>query len=65
VVASQWQVSDQSTADLMIAFHKGLQAGMAKDEALRRAMAKVAKDPITADPYFWAAFLLVGDYRGK
>lgn len=49
----------------MIAFHKGLQAGMAKDEALRRAMAKVAKDPITADPYFWAAFLLVGDYRGK
>jgi len=65
VVASQWRVSDRSTASLMVAFHESLKAGVPKDEALRLAMAKVAKDPVTADPYFWAAFLLVGDYRGK
>jgi CHAT domain-containing protein/Tfp pilus assembly protein PilF len=65
VVASQWRVSDRSTARLMVAFHESLRAGVSKDEALRRAMVKVAKDPTTADPYFWAAFLLVGDYRGK
>jgi CHAT domain-containing protein len=63
VVASQWRVADQSTADLMVAFHERLRAGEFRDEALRRAMLKVAKDPSTLDPYFWAAFLLVGDYR--
>src|SRR5204863_5551514 len=37
VVASQWNVADESTATLMVAFHRGLRAGLAKDEALRQA----------------------------
>jgi len=63
IVASQWRVSDASTAELMVAFHEKLRAGQAKDEALRKAMAKVAGDPATAHPFYWAGFLLVGDYR--
>jgi CHAT domain-containing protein len=61
VIASQWQVDDASTAALMGALHRGLRAGLAKDEALRRAMAAVRAEPRTAHPYYWAAFLLTGD----
>src|SRR5207248_675881 len=61
VVASQWKVADASTKDLMVAFHRGLRAGLPKDEALRRAMAALQQKPETAHPYFWAPFLLTGD----
>ena len=38
IVASQLLVSDESTRVLMLAFHRGVQAGLAKDEAMRKAM---------------------------
>src|SRR5262249_29898160 len=57
VAASQWQVADASTAELMVAFHEGLRAGQSKDEALRRAMVKLAGNPATAQPFHWAAFV--------
>jgi CHAT domain-containing protein len=61
VLASQWKVADFSTAKLMLAFHHALRGGLAKDEALRRAMALVRQNPGTAHPYFWAPFFLTGD----
>lgn len=61
VVASQWAVADESTARLMVAFHQKLRAGLPKDEALRQAMLQVARNPITAHPYYWAPFFLIGD----
>jgi CHAT domain-containing protein/Tfp pilus assembly protein PilF len=61
IVASQWRVSDTGTRALMVAMHRNLRAGMAKDEALRRAMAAVRADPKTAHPYYWAPFFLIGD----
>jgi CHAT domain-containing protein/tetratricopeptide (TPR) repeat protein len=61
VVASQWKVADESTSRLMVAFHRKLRAGLAKDEALRQAMAVVRSDPRWAHPYYWAAFFLTGD----
>ena len=61
VLASRWKVADFSTARLMRAFHGHLREGLAKDEALRRAMARVRQNPETAHPYFWAAFFLTGD----
>ena len=42
-------------------FHQHLRSGMAKDEALRQAMRKIASDPTSADPYYWAPFVLFGD----
>src|SRR5439155_1892488 len=36
IVASQWEVPDASTARLMVAFHRKLRAGMAKDERCGR-----------------------------
>lgn len=61
IVASLWTADDQSTLTLMVAFHRNLRKGLAKDEALRRAMASVREDPHSSHPYYWAAFYLTGD----
>lgn len=58
VLVSQWQVADPSTAALMVAFHRALRAGSAKDEALMRAMRQVQNQAATRAPYYWAAFCL-------
>ena len=61
VVATQWKVDDRSAAMLMVAFHRNLRHGMAKDEALRQAMELVRKSKRKAHPYYCAAFFLTGD----
>lgn len=61
VVASLWKVDDQATADLMRAFYKNLsQTG--KLEALRNAQLEMKR--LRAQPYFWAAFQLIGNPDG-
>jgi CHAT domain-containing protein len=65
VVVSLWNVNDIATATLMKAFYKNLKQGIAKDEALRQAKLSLLKGPQRAwrHPYFWAAFVLVGDQQ--
>jgi len=76
VVASLWDVTDQTTAELMARFHHHLAAGLPKDEALRAAQIELIRTPVritTANdravemdasaPFFWAAFQLFGDWR--
>lgn len=62
VVASLWQVDDEATSILMAEFYANLQK-MPKIEALRQAKLKLIKNPKYAFPYFWAPFIMVGDYR--
>jgi CHAT domain-containing protein len=59
VLASQWQVDDEATRQLMVAFYKAMKAGMTKDDALRAAM--LAVQTSKPSPYYWAAFELIGD----
>jgi CHAT domain-containing protein len=61
VAATLWNVPDEGIAWLMLAFHRELTNGVAKDEALRRAMAKTAGNSATSSPYYWAACLITGD----
>ncbi len=61
VVATHWKVADESTAELMVAFHGELRAGVEKDESLRRAMAGAASKAARSHPFFWAPFFLTGD----
>lgn len=63
ILASQWSVSDASTATLMIALHQNLLKGVSKDVALQQAMQTVAADVEgrTTHPFYWAAFVLTGD----
>ncbi len=71
VVASLWQVGDQSTAELMKPFFYGLGQGLSTAEALREAQKDLLAGPIgladgsTSDcrhPYHWAAFQVMGDW---
>ena len=64
VGVSLWAVSDRSTALLMSDFYRGLFAGAGARpaEALRRAQLKMLADPRYGAPYYWAPFILVGDW---
>jgi CHAT domain-containing protein/tetratricopeptide (TPR) repeat protein len=64
VVASLWQVDDRATAELMTRFYRGmLQDGMRPAAALRAAQVEMMKQKTWASPYFWAAFVLQGEWR--
>jgi CHAT domain-containing protein len=58
VVSSLWQVSDASTAELMVSFHRHLLQGARPSAALRSAALEVrTKYP---DPFYWAPFVVTG-----
>ncbi|MEW5959248.1 MAG: CHAT domain-containing protein [Chloroflexota bacterium] len=59
VIASLWNVNDQSTGVLMERFYTHLQAGLPKAEALRQAQLDMLTD--YPDLYDWAAFVLSGE----
>lgn len=64
-LATLWSVSDQSTADLMSEFYLQLtqtKLNLTKAEALRRAQLSLLKNPEYNHPYFWAPFVLVGNW---
>jgi CHAT domain-containing protein len=63
VVASLWSVNDTSTKDTMTVFYKELAAGASKAEAMRRAQLAVMHDPRFAHPYYWAPFIVLGDWK--
>ena len=63
VVATLWSVSDESTKDLMVTFYQGLADGKTKGEALQAAEIKVLKNPKFNHPFYWAPFILMGDWR--
>lgn len=59
-VLSLWQVDDDATRALMLAFYRGLLEGLPRGQALRRAQAAIAAKPMWRHPFFWAAFILNG-----
>lgn len=63
VLASLWPAEDDATARLMTRFYEELRGGAGRAEALRRAQAALIDDPETADPFQWANFILIGDWR--
>jgi CHAT domain-containing protein/uncharacterized protein HemY len=69
-VVSQWKVRSDSTADLMIEFHRQLSGKAArsprlvtKAEALRQAALKVMANSRYRHPFYWAGFALMGDWQ--
>jgi CHAT domain-containing protein len=61
-LATLWSVQDLSTADLMTNFYKALQPGVSKAQALRQAQLSLLKSSRYHHPYFWAPFVLVGNW---
>lgn len=60
VVVSQWSVSDQATAELMVAFYQNYLVSANKALALQKAMHLVRSMPEYSHPRYWAAFVVVG-----
>ena len=66
VISSLWQVPDRATAELMRVFYERLlQYGESPASALRVAQLHVMSDRRWRSPYFWAAFVLQGDWTSS
>ncbi len=64
VLVSLWQVDDEATAVLMEHFYRALLGeGLTTAAALQAAQTKVASDLRWRSPYYWAGFVLQGDWR--
>lgn len=62
-LATLWAVDDESTAQFMVQFYKELnQPDVSKAEALRRAQLALLQQPEFKHPYYWAPFVLVGNW---
>ena len=62
-LATLWSVLDASTAELMAEFYRELiQSKVSKAEALRQAQLTLLKNPKYEHPYYWASFVLVGNW---
>jgi len=64
VVASLWPVTDRATAELMRRFYDHmLRDGLRPADALRHAQLSIADEPRWSHPYYWSAFVLLGDWQ--
>ncbi|HXG65739.1 MAG TPA: CHAT domain-containing protein [Blastocatellia bacterium] len=64
VVVSLWSVNDRATADLMTIFYeKMLKRGLSPAAALRAAQVEMWKKREWPSPYYWAAFVLQGEWK--
>jgi CHAT domain-containing protein len=64
VIASLWNVDDLATAELMKLFYQRmLKDGLPAGAALRAAQLELSGQKRWAHPYFWAGFLLHGEWK--
>jgi len=63
-ISSLWKVNDRSTSEIMSDFYRHFAAGQSKAKALRLAKLKLLKSRFS-HPFYWAAFVLNGDYLSK
>jgi CHAT domain-containing protein len=63
VLASLWQVPDRATSELMRHFYRNLFVnGLRPADALRAAQNAIRAQKGWSSPYYWAAFILQGDW---
>jgi CHAT domain-containing protein len=66
VVASLWKIDDRATAVLMADFYEQmLQKGLSPAAALKSAKLKMVRDKRWNAPYYWAGFVLQGEYSNR
>ena len=64
VVASLWKVDDSATAALMAQFYKEMfMYGKSPAAALQAAQIHISEQKRWRDPYYWAGFVLQGEWR--
>lgn len=64
VLATLWPVADKSTATLMAEMYRRRQEQhLTKIEALRQAQLSLLAQPRYAHPFYWAPFILMGNWK--
>ena len=61
-VMSLWSADDESTRALMVDFYRRLMAGEGRAQALRHAQLAMLRAAGTRHPYYWANFIVAGDW---
>jgi CHAT domain-containing protein len=64
VVVSLWSVNDRATAELMKRFYRAMLIDKLRPAAaLRSAQMELRNDPRWSAPYYWAGFVLQGEWQ--
>src|SRR5262249_23373660 len=65
IVASLWKVDDRATSELMKRFYQGVLGpeALSPAGALRQAQLSIWKEKQWREPYYWAAFVLQGEWK--
>ncbi|MDF5732515.1 MAG: CHAT domain-containing protein, partial [Rhizonema sp. PD38] len=62
-LASLWTVDDEATSQIMGEFYKQLNSpNISKTEAFKLAQVKMLQNPLFKHPYYWAPYVLVGNW---
>ncbi|HEY9831722.1 MAG TPA: CHAT domain-containing protein, partial [Stenomitos sp.] len=62
-LATLWSVNDEATSALMGQFYQELaKPSVTKAEAIRRAQQSILNNPNWQHPYYWAPYILVGNW---
>lgn len=61
IMTSLWGVNDKSTQQIMTYFYENLKVKHSKDEALQLAKLEYLENTERPNPFFWAAFVPIGD----
>ena len=63
VIKTAWDVNDEASATIMMNFYDKLSEGKGKNEAMHLAKLEYLKNspPAFKNPYFWAAYEVLGD----
>jgi CHAT domain-containing protein/tetratricopeptide (TPR) repeat protein len=62
-VTSLWKVSDEATRTLMVNYYRRLLKGEGRSGALRQAQLDMLADPSFSQPYYWASFIPIGNWK--
>jgi len=64
VLSTLWDVADESSPEFMRRFYTQLsEDGVGPAEALRRAQVELIGTTAFSDPYYWAPYILMGDWE--
>src|SRR5215470_15529419 len=64
VIASLWNVRDEATSELMKRLYQNMLAGkLSPAAALRQAQISMWREPRWAAPYYWAGFVIQGEWN--
>ena len=62
-LATLWSVNDEASAQFMNYFYQALASKtMTKAQAVREAQSKLLTEPKFQHPFYWSAYILVGNW---